>query len=395
MPVRTGSSSSSSSDEDKKKKKAAKSKSRSVSRGKRASIFGGLLGKKDKAEEKIEKTEDKAEEKKEEPTVEPAAEGMCIHGALLCMANIISASTTVPVTAPVITSDVPAIEPVKAEEAPVEEKKAEEKPKPTKRGSIFGNFVEKLKSPTHEKKEHEITPAVPAKESEVAAEAPKIEEPATTEPAPVAPAAEAAPVEPTTEAPKTEETKPTTTTPHKEKQSFSFGKFLGGAKEKVKSPVTEKTPEAPKTEEAPKVEDASTAPAPVAEPTAEVPKEETKEDPAVEPTTTPATKKRASIFGALGSKKEGGEDKARSGFGGIFRAASKAGKPKKEKEATPAAKVEEAAEPKEEKTDAAPLAEERETAAAPATEPATIGDIPDAVTVGQDSKSTPQVSATA
>lgn len=77
-PARTGSSSSSSDGEDKKKKKA-KSKSRSVSRGKRASLFGGFLGKKEKAEEKAEekkeeKAEEKAEDKKEE---EPAvAEGM-------------------------------------------------------------------------------------------------------------------------------------------------------------------------------------------------------------------------------------------------------------------------------------------------------------------------------
>lgn len=63
-PARTGSSSSSSSDEDKKKKKKAKSKSRSVSRGKRASIFGGILGKKEKPEEKAE--EKKEEDKKEE-----------------------------------------------------------------------------------------------------------------------------------------------------------------------------------------------------------------------------------------------------------------------------------------------------------------------------------------
>jgi hypothetical protein len=68
--ARTGSSSSSSSsdNEDKKnKKKASKSKSRSVSRGKRASVFGTLLGKKEKVEEKKEeKKEEKAEEKKAE-----------------------------------------------------------------------------------------------------------------------------------------------------------------------------------------------------------------------------------------------------------------------------------------------------------------------------------------
>jgi hypothetical protein len=63
-PARTGSSSSSSSsDADKKKtKKATKNKSRSASR-KRASIFGGLLGKKDKADaETVAEPEVKKEE---------------------------------------------------------------------------------------------------------------------------------------------------------------------------------------------------------------------------------------------------------------------------------------------------------------------------------------------
>lgn len=98
VPARTGSSSSSSSDEDKKKKKA-KSKSRSASRGKRASIFGNLLGKKDKVEEKAEaKKEEKKEEKKEGEEVEaakkdetavadaPAAEGMFFHLHRICCA---------------------------------------------------------------------------------------------------------------------------------------------------------------------------------------------------------------------------------------------------------------------------------------------------------------------
>lgn len=296
-------------------------------------------------------------------------------------------------TAPVITSEIPPVE----ETAPVVP--VEEKPKPTKRGSIFGNFVEKLKSPTQEKKEADLVPAVPAKDSEVAAEAPKVDEPAaTTENAPVLPPVapvEAAPLDGTTEALKVEEpkeTKPAATTPHKESKSFSFGKFLSN-KEKVKSPATEKAPELPKSEEAPKLEETPAVAAPATvEPTTEAPKEEAA---VAEPTTEAATtapttkeKKRGSIFGALGSKKEG---EGKGGFGGLFRAASKAGKPKKEKEAT---------EPKEEKTEVAPIAEETKATtdvpAATATEPATIGDVtPEAVAVGQDSKSTPQVSATA
>ena len=68
----------------------------------------------------------------------------------------------------------PAVEPTAATitpEVPKEETKpaVEEKPKPTKRGSIFGSFVEKLKSPTTEKKESEVGPAPPAKEPEVCA----------------------------------------------------------------------------------------------------------------------------------------------------------------------------------------------------------------------------------
>lgn len=309
-------------------------------------------------------------------------------------------------TAPVVTSEIPPVEENKIEEAapavaPVEEKKVEEKPKATKRSSIFGSFAQKLKSPTHEKKEADLVPAVPVKEGEVAAEAPKVDEPATTESAPVLPPVapvEAAPLDGTTEALKVEEpkeTKPAATTPHKEK-SFSFGKFLGGNKEKVKSPSTEKAPELSKAEEAPKIEETPAVAAPAAvEPVTEAPKDEAKEESATEPAAaTPATKekKRGSIFGALGSKKEG-DDKARGGFGGLFRAASKAGKPKKEKETA----ATEAVEPKEEKTEVAPIAEEaKEDPAAPATESAQIGDVvPEAVAVGQDSKSTPQVSATA
>ena len=301
-------------------------------------------------------------------------------------------------TAPAPTADIPSVEEKKADEtapvvapvvAPAEEKKVEEKPKPTKRGSIFSNFSQNLKSPTHEKKEADLFPAVPAKEAETSTDAPKLNEPATTEAAPVLPPVspvEAAPLGGASEALKVEEPKepkPAATTPHKEKQSFSFGKFLGGNKEKAKSPATEKALDLPKTEEAPKVEETPAVAAPVAtEPVTEAPKEEVKDEPTTEAAaaTTPTTKekKRGSIFGALG------------------RAVSKAGKPKKEKE--PAAT--EAGEPKEEKTGVAPIAEEtkEDTAApaAPATEPAKIGDaVPEAVVAGQDSKSTPQVSATA
>lgn len=157
----------------------------------------------------------------------------------------------------------------------------------------------------------------------------------------------------------------------------------------MKSPTTEKAPEAPKTEEPAKTEEtpAVSAPAP-AEPATEAPKEEPKEEKKEEEATptTPDHKKRGSIFGKVQ---------------GLYRNASKAGKSKKEKEATSTpAKVEETPEPKEEKTET-PAAEEKkeETPAAPAAAPAeqnAIGDVvPDAVTVGQAPKSTPQVATSA
>lgn len=187
---------------------------------------------------------------------------------------------------------------------------------------------------------------------------------------------------------------------------------MGGAKEKVRSPSGEKAPEAAKVEEPAKPEE-TPAPAPVVAPVepvaAEAPKEEKKEE---EPATgvtgtasaTPTHKdkaKRGSIFGNLtGSvkeKKEGDSEKPQ-GLMGLFRNASKAGKSKKEKEATAApAKVEETAEPKEEKTEEpATTLKEADPVAPAGTESAAIGDVvPDAVTVGQAPKSTPQVSTTA
>ena len=381
--ARAGSSSSSSSDEEKKKKKS-KSKSRSVSRGKRASFFGSFIGKKEKVEEKKEEAEEKKEEKKEEkaeekeePVAAPATEA-----AVLPVAPVAE-------SAPVIPEEVvkPAEEPIALDGA-AETKTEEKKPKPTKRGSIFGTIAQKLKSPTTEKKESEVAPVVPAKDTEAAPEAPK------TEDAPVVP--EAAPVAAATDAPKTEETKPATGTPHKEKEHFSFGKFLG----KAKSPTTE-TP--PKVEETPKKE-ATPEPVVATEATEAAKEEEKKEEAPLGVTSTaaaaPAPKaKRGSIFGNFGGsvkKEKEGESSEKKGLGGLFRNASKSIRPKKEEKAaaTPA-KVDETAEPKEEekKTEEAP---KEENAAEKKTEPATIGDVvPEAVTVGQAPKSTPEVSATA
>lgn len=380
-PARAGSSSSSSSDEDKKAKKS-KSKSRSVSRGKRASIFGGLLGKKDKEhKEEAEASKTEPEVKKEEPVAAPAV--------------------TETTTAPVITGDLPKpVEEPKTETAPVvaapveeskteETPKVEDKPKPTKRGSIFGSFVEKLKSPKEEKKEHDlVAPAAPAKEAETVGEAPKpVEEAQVTAPVPVTPVpAETATTEPV--AAKAEEPKSaTTSTPSKEKEHFSFGKFFGN-KERAKSPsATDKAPapEAktePKVEAAPKIEE-TPAVAPIttepAEPVAPV--AETKADAVEEKKEeTPKKEKRGSFFSNL----------SRS-----LSKATKTGKHEEKKETTPPATVPETTEtPAVVDTKAEPKTETPAPAAAAPVEK-TIGDVPaEAVNVGEP-KSNPTVATTA
>ncbi|EOA82279.1 hypothetical protein ACJQWK_05037 [Exserohilum turcicum] len=368
-PVRTGSSSSSSSDEA-KAKKASKSKSRSVSRGKRTSLLGGLLGKKDK-EHKGE-----SEAVKEEPehkTEEPAATAPHLD--------------EIPTTAPVDANDVvkPAeestAEPAAAAAAPVEEApKAEEtavpavaaeKPKPTKRASIFGTFVEKLKSPTTEKKEADAgLAATPVKETETAAE--------PTEEAAAAPSAnEAAAAELNKD-----ETKPAvaTSTPSKEKEHFSFGKLFG-SKDRAKSPAAQdKVPEA-KTDAAPQIEDkAAEAPAAAAAAAA-----------ADVPEATPAVEAKAET-------EEPKQDKRKSFFGNLGRSLSKAAgnknqgnKEKKEAAAAPAPApvVEEEAAPA-----AAPVAEEaKEEMPVPA---AAVADVPAENSVGDASKSAnPTVATTA
>jgi hypothetical protein len=257
----------------------------------------------------------------------------------------------------------------------------EEKPKPTKRGSIFGSFFEKVKSPTHEKKEADLVPAPPAKDSEHVPEATKpLEEAQVAVPA----------VEPVQEpaALKTDEVKPVehkpagVSTPSKEKEHFSFGKFFG-SKDRAKSPAaTDKAPEPSKVDAvAPKIEDTS-APvvsepvepivaAPVTESAAEPIAVQDKKDDA-----TPAKKeKRGSIFGSLG------------------RSLSKATKSKDPKE-TKKETVTPTTVPEEDKT-AEPLdGKKDETVPAPTEK--TIGDVvPEAVTVGEAPKSSSTVPTTA
>ncbi|RMZ68875.1 aldehyde reductase [Pyrenophora seminiperda CCB06] len=193
VPARTGSSSSSSSDEAKAKK--AKNKSRSVSRGKRASLFGGLLGKKDKEhKDESEVVKEDAEAKKEDGTTAPQLDEVPTSAPVNANDVVKPAEETTEPTAAVA---VPTEEAAKVEETPAPVV-AQEKPKPTKRASIFGNFVEKLKSPTTEKKESEaaLAPAT-VKETETAEASKPLEE-----------AEVAVPVAPESAATETTEAKP-------------------------------------------------------------------------------------------------------------------------------------------------------------------------------------------
>ncbi|KAJ4380833.1 hypothetical protein N0V86_004195 [Didymella sp. IMI 355093] len=380
-PVRTGSSSSSSSSdvEKKNKKKAAKSKSRSVSRT-RGSIFGGLLGKKDKTEKHTAEPEVKKEEAAPQIGETSTTAPVITSDIPETGAELKTEATPAPVVAE---TAVPA--PVETETAapvvapaPVEkDDKTVEKPKPTKRTSIFGSFFEKVKSPSHEKKEADLIPAVEKKDETAAV--PEVAKPVEETPA-VAPVAETTTEAPLAEAkldaPKTEAAKPVT--PVKEKEHFSFGKFFGN-KEKAKSPAVETPPTLPKTEEAPKIEETSVPvvangvePAvPVAE-TSVAPVEEKKEE-----TPVPKKEKRSSIFGTLA------------------RTVSKAGgkKEPKEKKEAPAA-VQESAEPAD-KVEAPAVAEKEETPVVPAQQ-STIGDVtPEAVNVGEAPKSSAPVATTA
>ncbi|KMK62514.1 conserved lysine-rich protein [Aspergillus fumigatus Z5] len=131
-----------------------KAKSRSQSR-KRASIFGSFLGKK-------EETEEKKEEKTEDAKpVEAAAEPVAATSA----------------TAEATEAAAPASAEEKKEEteAKKEEKKAESPAPKSKRTSLFGNFFQKVTSPSHEKSEKEA--AAHAETSAVSSTAPQLENP--------------------------------------------------------------------------------------------------------------------------------------------------------------------------------------------------------------------------
>ena len=271
----------------------------------------------------------------------------------------------------------------------------EEKPKPTKRGSIFGTIFDKVRSPTHEKKEADLIPATPAKDSEPLPEASKpLEEAQVAVPATVEPVSEPSTLK-TDEAKPLEskpvESKPTVSTPSKEKDHFSFGRLFSGSKDRAKSPAaTDKAahPEPAKVDAvAPKIEDpaAPVAPTPV-EPVVAAPVTESKAEPvAVQDKKDDATpaKKRGSIFGSLGRS---------------LSKATKGNTPKDtKKETVTPTTVPESSEPKEDKT-VAPLLDDKKDESPAVAAPAekSIGDVvPEAVTVGEAPKSNPAVSTAA
>lgn len=142
-------------EETKEAKDKANHKSRSQSR-KRTSIFGSFLGKKEEGEEKKDE-EAKPADAAAEAAVEPAA----------------AAEVTEPL-APTETVDKKEEGEHKKEEK--EEKKAESPAPKSKRTSLFGNFFQKVTSPSHEKSEKEAGHAA-GENSVVSSTAPQLENP--------------------------------------------------------------------------------------------------------------------------------------------------------------------------------------------------------------------------
>lgn len=410
-PARTGSSSSSSDEEAAATKK--KNQSRSVSRGKRSSIFGNFLNKKEehdtkkeiKKEEKEEAKEIKKEEKEESKVHEPTTDAAPVVAPLDAeavgtsslynhsMQPILTFVATRAVDAPIeeaavapatTTETAPAVEATKEEAA---------RPKPNKRSSIFGSFFEKVRSPTHEKKESELAPIVPPKDTIVSAEPPVIPAPATTtettieSPAPAINEPVAAPATEEAAVPKTD-----AVSPRKEKE----GGFFGGMMNKVraKSPAnvdrsahkTETAPPVPsKTEEvtpAAAVEEPTVA-APVSTETAPI--EESTVDGASRPALTPKESRRKSYFGGSSNK-----------ISSLFRKPSQAVRNNEAKKENVVPAVEDKTAPVE-----APAATEEAVATeapveAKAEEAQPISEtVPETNAVGQEHKDTPVVSAAA
>lgn len=273
-----------------------------------------------------------------------------------------------------------------------EKKDVEEKPKPAKRGSIFGKVSStwgSMKSPAKEKeqKDVELKPEA-AKDGAVSENPPVLPETATTEPVtePAVPAVE----EPVTDA-KAEEKKDApvdAVSPGKEKSNFLSG--LGFMKRNRSVSPSANMKEPAKKEEAAEVKPVDETPVVNGEAKAEEP---VAAEPAVEAATTetPVEKTEAP------KTETTTPNKRQSMLGGLGRRASKAfkglGAPKKENAAPAAteAKEEEAAETK--PVEETPVVNDESKKVE---EPQSIGDVvPDAVNVGQPQHTTPTVTASA
>lgn len=344
-----------------------KVKSRSTSRG----LLNRLKGTKEEAEHKIAEKKEEKEEAKAEG--EPVA----------------ATTEAAPAVAAVTAIDTPAATEGATEEKAVEAPAADEKVKPSKRGSIFGRVSSswsKIQSPAKEKdfKEAELK-SEPAKDAVVSENPPQLPETSTsTDPAGVTaiPAVEEPKAEEKAEEKKEEEA----ASPSKEKSNFLSG--IGGFMKRNRSvsPSTPKKEPAKKEEAAPVVEE------PVSEPVAVKAEEPlaTEGAAAVEPSTESPVEK----------SEETTPNKRQSVLGSIGRRASKAFKgfqPPKKENTTPAAteaKKEEATEVK--PAEDAPLVNGEAKKEEPEAQQS-IGDVvPDAVNVGQPQhQANPTVAATA
>jgi hypothetical protein len=241
---------------------------------------------------------------------------------------------------------------------------------------MFGSMFNKVKSPTTEKKEADLLPVVPAKDT-IAAESVLIHDAAKPVPEVAKPLEEAQVAVPVTMEPVTEPStlkaddakvaSPISSTPVKEKEHFSFGRlFSGASKDRSKSPAaTDKShvSEPSKVDDvAPKIQD-PVAPTPAVEPVVVAPVSETTVAAPATPAKDETPKKRGSIFGTLGRS--------------LSKATKSTGTPKENKTSTSTpTTVPEATEP-------AVLAGEKDEV------------VPEAVSVGEAPKSTPAVSSTA
>ncbi|KAJ5892560.1 hypothetical protein N7504_009251 [Penicillium tannophilum] len=187
-----------------KPKEAAKSRSQSRKRG---SIFGAILGKKETEEKKAE--EPKEETAEETKAAEPAAEAATEAPAETIVEPAAEPAAT---DAPVEAEAVVAPAPVEATEKVKEEKKA-------KRASIFGNFFNKVTSPSQEKSEKEAT--APVEETPVASSAPQLDNPVEEAAAPIEAEAVIAPAE--AEAAKETTAETPIETPKDKRRSSFFG----------------------------------------------------------------------------------------------------------------------------------------------------------------------------